>query len=402
MADNIVNSLLNEEIIAGTTEQMVAISVNTATAIAGSFILITFAWSYIKNSLDSFTPGKEGKLFDPMELGRILALCFLITTYSSIAPSILSGIASINRSFKAGSVEYDSFMAKRNAAEEKKTNLLYAKYSEKLNNMTNDEKLSALGNLFKTNKETSISNLDQGSQQTLVEETEKSSFTAAAEYFSSATSFYTNPINLINIILSGLATLISGLVKLIVSVGAFYVLKILVILGPLALAMSILPAFRDQYLTWLQYTLNTAFVFLVINLIDSIAGMNGMYSLISEHISSNVSDGSFTGNMDQSINSSKFTTTMMAFDFMLIALYASAFKITAVFIGKGFAGSIAGKAAGAATVVAGAVAGAAVMGGGMASGGASSAASGAGGSNGGKMVSGIVDGAKSTLGSVDD
>lgn len=152
--------------------------------------------------------------------------------------------------------------------------------------------------------------------------------------------------------LEWLALLLGKLMRFIMLIFVEGYVKVLLCLGPLAFAFSIIPAFKNQINIWAGALLNALFCFLTINILDSIT--YGMLTDVSDYLSS---DNSITHQWD----SCCLSITMMV-------LYLSVFKLTAKYVGQAEVGSIIGKAMALAAVAAGA----ALMGGGAAGGGATS------------------------------
>jgi hypothetical protein len=146
------------------------------------------------------------------------------------------------------------------------------------------------------------------------------------------------------------------LIKVLITGLATAILKILICLGPLAIAFSILPLFRKGVEMWFSTIITTLFVFTTLNILEHIQ-MAGLAYFKKEGIFAVASEGPYA---------------MMTFELVNLILYTMAFWLTGKVVGKGDAGRVLSKTIGIAALAAGA----AVTGGASAvAGGATSAGS---------------------------
>ncbi|RPD43946.1 hypothetical protein DNI29_22810 [Hymenobacter sediminis] len=127
-----------------------------------------------------------------------------------------------------------------------------------------------------------------------------------------------------------------------------FILGFLYVCGPIAMTLSVIPAFGQLALKWLQNFLAVQLWGLTFVLLDTIYGFyaetaqapNGLFS-------------GLTGGPQQSVDDEKFMVMSVAF----VLLYVMVPYLTSMFIGssavQGFVGSMVGSAVGAATAVAG-------------------------------------------------
>lgn len=336
-------SLLTGKVVDTTTLHFINIAVEKAYFLALAFIPLTLGYSYIKESLLSFASGKEGRTFDLFEVSRVIGIMFLIAIYATTVSPVMDSIQSLNESFKPNTASYDNARVEAESQMEiiqkSRTKTAYQQFQS----LPKEEQKMFYESLSENDQNSLSGKLSTEEQATVHEEIGylEGAYNYVADGIYSMVSKVTS---VVPMILGLIAQLLSEGVKIFVYIGAFFVVKVLLIVGPLSLVFSILPVFKDQYVSWLGFTLNTAFVFLTLNIIDALVIQNGRG--ITEALNQ-MSDIELTG-------------SKMAFDFVILALYLSAFKLTSVFVGKGFAGSIAQKAAGAAVMVAGALAAAGV------------------------------------------
>lgn len=128
---------------------------------------------------------------------------------------------------------------------------------------------------------------------------------------------------------------LSGIIKLIVGILAVIIFKILLVLGPLALAVSIIPAYRGQADIWFGTLITTGVVLTTMHVIDCFT--YGLLSMIWESKDYSFEDGYIV----------TATNTVM------IVAYLMTFWITSKWIGKGDAGRFISKTVGLAAMATG-------------------------------------------------
>jgi|GEM_PF-2371480 len=156
--------------------------------------------------------------------------------------------------------------------------------------------------------------------------------------------------SIISEILTSITLVIVGIVRNIIVVMSIVLARIFFALGPLAIAFSILPMFKDKIVNWFGVFLNILFVPLTCNLLDVI-----IFSNLNVAIR-----GLTTDSPDM----------VLIFNVVMIVCYCLAFWLTSFYVGSSAAGRVLSTAvAGATSVVTGLY--------GAAAGGAGAAASGA-------------------------
>ena len=169
-----------------------------------------------------------------------------------------------------------------------------------------------------------------------------------------------------------------------------FILGFLYVCGPIAMTLSVIPAFGQLAIKWLQNFLAVQLWGLTFVLLDT------MYSFFAQ--TQQVAGGILaSGGLDQSVKDSKFMLMSVGF----VLLYGMVPWLTSLFIGssaaQGFAGQMIGSAVGAATFAAGVAAPGGgglssaigrAMGNGGSGGGGSSTAGGSGSSGGGGSSAG--------------
>lgn len=125
--------------------------------------------------------------------------------------------------------------------------------------------------------------------------------------------------------------MILAIISTVIKVFAIVLSKVFFVLGPLAIAFSMLPVFKDKLANWFGVYLNCLFVPLTLNVLDYI-----YYSNIAE---------AFKGT--EMINPVVHT----CFNIVMIVCYCLAFWITSFYVGSSSAGTVLSQAAGVATSV---------------------------------------------------
>lgn len=371
--NDIILSYMRGDFIDSRTAGFIDLSVQIGTLMAAGYGSIVLAFNYLKNSFNSFTDGQEGKLIDPVLAGKIILICMLINAYGSLIGPTLNYFYSIAETYKMSSNEYDTASKNINELHDKTkidTEQISQNSYEYWENCTDcdpDQKKIAL-QLFKEHQESGGETKPEGGSSTILGD----AFDSMNEAIKSIQTLLMNPNILVTSIFHALANMLVYLIRLIVKMVSFYLLKILVIIGPFAIAISIIPGFNGQLMKWFGTLVNIMMAFLIFNVLDA---------LFADHLS-NIS-GLFTGMIaDASVNSNPINiggATMNAnpysmyqsimiigFDLSVIALYISVFWLASKVAGTGDAGSIIGKTMQIGSVAFGAAATAAIAGGNMA------------------------------------
>lgn len=145
----------------------------------------------------------------------------------------------------------------------------------------------------------------------------------------------TSPAAWVQIVSHAIFMAAAQLVKMIVTALATGVLKVLIIIGPLAFAFSIIPAYKKQLEIWASTVLGTLFVFTTINILEHIQGA-GM-----AHLYYNPGEVKFIGYNEAT-----------AYNIVTVILYTMSFWLTSKVIGKGDAGRVLSKTLGVAALAA--------------------------------------------------
>ena len=144
-----------------------------------------------------------------------------------------------------------------------------------------------------------------------------------------------NPATWTRVIVSALVSLLLFLIRMVINFFAINLVKVLVCLGPMAFAFSIIPAFRDKVTDWFSSLLNAAFVFFTLNVLEAIVyGMMWNFSDITKN----------------PVEMYQNSQNVMAMEITIIVLYLMAFWLTSKYVGKSDAGRVITKAVTLATM----------------------------------------------------
>lgn len=139
--------------------------------------------------------------------------------------------------------------------------------------------------------------------------------------------------------------LLANFITLLVTLIALSVSKVLYALGPLVLAFSILPAYKDKFLKWLGVLLNCLCVPLTVTIIDAIhANLINTYALIASALPTGA--GMTLG-----------LTGVLIFNCIYVVLSCLSFWFTSFYVGSSGASKVLSTAVAAVTLMASAASG---------------------------------------------
>lgn len=319
------NLKLNDELTTSLTGQIITI----ALGVAAICFVCSLAYNYFKNGFETFvSPDKgSGGFPDYLEIGRAIVIMLMIVMYLPISKTIVSSIETINSATAVPA----SFS--KNYAE------LMKKYDE--SNTTDIDEMTVAA----AKEEVATNGENKAQAQKILNDTEdntngKKSDDVGGVWDSAAKSLTAietvlNPGNLVPLLLHSLCSVLFAIIKWIILGVCVVIVKVLVILGPLAFAFSILPVFKKQMEIWFSTLVTTAMVFTTINIIDAIVGSIFVFIL------------------DPTKSDTMAPGEVLALDIIILILYCSSFWLTSKIVGKGDAGRIISKMVGTAAAAAG-------------------------------------------------
>lgn len=353
--------IFRQEIIDTPIRQATLKLVAIALIIASILYLFVLGYNYIKESIKSLG-GMGTKFFDWDDFVRTLVLMGLIVLYLPLVTAVVD----------LG--EYFNKLSAPTSAQSKRLEEYSAKFlSDGETYVASDGEEASLKAILKSENapdgmkqwaQTNINNISDKAKypyEGLKEGDDKTVQEAkggVADVFSTIWKY--SPMgmayNAVKAGVGGLLFIVAKMIKAIIIMITTVVLKVLIVLGPLAIAFSIIPAFQKQIEIWASTLLGTLFVYTTLNVLDHIFYSHMVY--VYKH-------GGFLETTGSTIYYTVYTV-----------MYLMAFWLTSKVIGKGDAGRVLTKMVGIATAAVGA---------GMLAGGA--AAGGAGGSNLGNIAS---------------
>jgi len=300
------------------------------------FFLATAAWNIAVSSVKRINDGNAERFFDKQEMIRSIFLMICIIIYMPVTWSVLGvceivcgtivpseEIASMNRQMM---MQFDETMdVDQNIPEEVK-NLLalydHPETSVQDREIARDLLRSEFGIDAAASAEERISQYRPNMPNGMLK----------AMY---AIVNLLNPATWTRVVVSALVSLLLFLVRMVINFFAINLVKVLVCLGPMAFAFSILPAFRDKITDWFSTLLNAALVFFTLNVLEAIVyGMMWNFSDLTKN----------------PFEVSQNSQNVMAMQITIIILYLMSFWLTSKYVGKSDAGRVISKAVTLATM----------------------------------------------------
>lgn len=313
-SDIIGGSSINSTVL-GLTSRVAGL----ALALSTIFLLISVAIIYASNALK-----KEDDLHQKLirEIARALVIMIAIGLFIPMGWLIYEGIdtchqimkPSIDKTIKYKAAAYEINRQSGANADENKSLYEYAKQGVKDNS-----------GLYNSTEKKYFQDIISEYEETLAK---KQSSGILDKISNSLQSFGVN-------LLSNLVWFFGNAIRYIMAIFLKYLLKILFIIGPLALSFSILPPFKNQFEQWLGTFLNVGFAFVTFDIIDHIVIDIMTNSLI-------IMADQTTGQTGMTIDASE----CMGFLIATIIMYSCPLWITSKYIGSRDAGAFVEKGMG--------------------------------------------------------
>jgi len=322
-----VISLMTASFMSNAVEVVIDRVVIIALVMGGAFYFINLGWNYITHSINSLSGKKSEGFFSIGELIRTIVLLLCIFFYPTIAQVISGGVDFLN-SFTAPASKQSEWLDEQTVKYKQQADFNLEKIKKEAlkdvltdPNKTSEEKAFAQKQLDEMEAELDSQSEDDGGGGFFDNWFEK------IEIYLS---------NLPVLLLHGITAVILAIVRIIVIFMAAVVFKLMLILGPLAFAFSILPPFKDKIDEWFGTLLGVGLVFTTINLFDHL-----VYEIFYQM---SVFPG-IGGN---------YAFSMLGFDIVIIVCYLLCFWFTSKWVGKGDAGRVLSKAVALTTMAVGA------------------------------------------------
>lgn len=332
---------INDGLTSSLTSQVMVV----ALAIASICFTGNLMYNYLSSGFKKFVGDGSEPFPDYTEIARCIVIIICITSYLPIARTLVGTMEAIN---KATSVEHVDYI------------MAYAKMEQANAAPEMDGQLETDGTQVIVNfeNEQATSEEDSGGISKLISDIGK-------------LVMMLDPRNLAALLFHGVCYMIVGIIKLVITGVIVILTKVLVIIGPLAFAFSILPCFRKQLEVWFGTLLTTGLTLTTVNILHAIMDAT------TGHLFGNQAGDLLESEAEKSL--------IMALDCVMIILYCSCFWLTSKFVGKGDAGRVLSKLVSTTTALAA-----------MAlTGGTSAAATGA--ASSGSLVSGAANVGKSAI-----
>jgi hypothetical protein len=326
--DVLMNNPIIDNAMKSTLNKVVALS----TMIGITLYFIGLGYNYAKSVMDKMQGGEETGFIDIKELIRTLVLLGCILVY----PILADGLVATMNLFR-----YMSSPAGNQYAAFTEVGRKYAQYSEgfnaDLNELMIDDVLQNPGDYDTTTVTFARMEKSRFEQARAEGDPDFDNIEGRQNRGFLKWLVYLNPNAWPSLAIKSIIGFLSSAIKYIVGIIATYMLKIFIVLGPLALAFSILPMFKGKLEEWFGTVLTLGFVFVTYNILDMI-----FYA----HMSGIVNDPAIIAGGTAHNN----PTVTFAFDLAYLIAYIMVFWITSKYVGKGDAGRFMTKAVGLATI----------------------------------------------------
>jgi len=143
--------------------------------------------------------------------------------------------------------------------------------------------------------------------------------------------------NIVSAFIVGLITIIGQVIRVVMMIFAHYTMKIVIVIGPLAIAFSIFRPFEENLERWFKFFLTLGFVYTTFNIIDNVNFIFLKQCFSLKHL----------GNRDESE-----AILNIVISIINIILYTMPFYLTSLFIGGREGGKILTKTVQVATAAA--------------------------------------------------
>jgi len=269
-----------------------------ATAIGGICFLCSLAFNYGKSAFKALFSADASEFPNYMEIGRGLLMIICIAVYPAIADILAVSIkAVVNPTFES--------QASRTQGAQGRYAIHAKTYAPGTDEWFGQQKI-----------------LNGGAKSDTTTVNQKAVSTDPAQQTSNATCGILDILNnFILFIFHQTFEFLSNIISVLLVTYCIFILKILLIVGPLAFAFSILPCFERQISIWFGTLMNTGMTILTLNIIE------GMFSGIGKIIAQSPLSETASGTLSCDIG-------IILLDIMLVIVNLSAFWLTSKFVGK--------------------------------------------------------------------
>ncbi|MDR2916265.1 MAG: hypothetical protein LBV74_15810 [Tannerella sp.] len=330
--DFFYNSDYLDSVVAGVTFKVCCVALTLSII----FFLATSAWNVASSSIKRVNDGNAERFFDKQEMVRSIFLIVCIIIYMPLTWSILGGceivcstivpseeIASLNE--QVMKIVDEATDPEHNIPEEVKN--LLALYDDP---NTSDEDRESARELLKDEFGIDAA----ASHEERIKQYKPNTPNGLLKVLYAIMNIL-SPATWVRVTFSVTVSLLLFLIRTVITFFTVNLIKVLVCIGPMSFAFSIIPAFRDKIVDWFSTLLNAAFVFFTMNVLEAI-----VYAMM----------WNFNDITQNPLEVFKNTHNVMAMEITIIILYFMAFWITSKYVGKSDAGRVITKAVTLATM----------------------------------------------------
>jgi len=318
-------ALLRMEIMDDMTSGLITKVSAVAAGIAGICFICALAYNYFKSSFKSLFTQDTSEFPNYMEIGRGIIMIICIASYPAIATILATSIEFFNAKTSTSSALSEQANNLKNSASKTMTFTWEDVQNDAIKKTSNGTATTSEGQAQKEYAEYQTQKTTAEDGTPIPKDNDVNSQGIKSTLSNIGTML--DPVNFLSLSLNALAHLIVGIVHIIIAGFAVIMFKILLIVGPLAFAFSILPCFEKQLSTWFGTLLNVGFVFTTLNIMEHIT--YGMYSII------------YSGG-DAALNGYD-PVSILCLDLVIIFATTSSFWITSKYVGRGDGGRVLSK-----------------------------------------------------------
>ncbi len=297
----------------------ISTSIKWATGLGVGIGSLSIAFNYAKNSINAIQGGgDEGKMYDINYIARIVVMLILLGTYDDTIHAVCNTLVSFNKAFHTTDTTNNL------------TALLTNWNADAMKEKTPEEKVNALKN------DPNITPQEKTLLESAGDAISGAWDSVVSVHDSITGAFRSAFLRLILLITSALTSFIREVILCITT----YYAKVLIILGPFALAFGVSPGFTSVIQKWFGSLLTTILAGAVFNLFDALLG-----DLIQQVVKTPVGAFGIIREVKDATNGEFPFWRIIAFNISIFALYLNVHKITGMVFGSGDAGGVVGKSA---------------------------------------------------------
>ena len=287
------------------------------------FLLMT-GYNYVKKAIDSITGTENnGEIVEIAEIVRVIILILMISLYTNALMPTINGLVMTINNLTTPSADQAQ---------------VYQKAAEKYySDMQVSEEQKKIANLQKIINDPSSTAKDKADAQDAIT-TIQTGGSTWDKITNIGKGIYTAITGAVTQLCVTALTFVSAIIKLIVGVLALLIFKTLLCLGPLALAVSVIPAYKGQADVWFGTTIGAGLALTTMHILDHI-----FFAMIGTTMAV------IGTNADYGVGSSLVLITLSV---VIIVLYLMTFWLTSKWVGKGDAGRVITKMVALATEMA--------------------------------------------------